>query len=156
MVAEIFGGISALKAALDIAKSVKDMNDVAARQGAIIELREQILSAQEAQSSLIQEISALKTKLADFETWETEKQRYKLDVIAPGIFCYIIQETMRGREPVHRICANCYSAGKKGFLQQHITGPYHDRFVCHLCGETLNINKGEPPRSSARQSPYET
>jgi hypothetical protein len=33
MVAEVFGGISALKAALDIAKTIKDANDVTTRQG---------------------------------------------------------------------------------------------------------------------------
>ncbi len=53
MVAEVFGGITALKASLDILKTIKDANDVATRQGIVIKLQEQILAAQEAQFSLI-------------------------------------------------------------------------------------------------------
>jgi hypothetical protein len=75
MVAEVFGGISALKAALDIAKTIKDANDVATRQGIAIKLQEQILSAQAAQLDLIERVSTLKEKLASKETWETEKQK---------------------------------------------------------------------------------
>jgi hypothetical protein len=78
MVAEVFGGVSALKAALDILKTVKDANDVAARQGIVIKLQEQILSAQATQLELIEQISSLKEKMASMEKWETEKQKYEL------------------------------------------------------------------------------
>ena len=44
MVAEVYAGISAFKSMLDIVKSIKDMNDVSARQRAVIELQEKILS----------------------------------------------------------------------------------------------------------------
>ena len=69
MVAEIFGGISAFKAMFDMARSLKDMNDAAARKGAVIKLQEQILDAQAAQSALIEEIGVLKALVANFETW---------------------------------------------------------------------------------------
>ena len=42
MVAEVFGSIGAFKAMFDIAKALKDMNDAAIRNGAVIELQEQI------------------------------------------------------------------------------------------------------------------
>jgi hypothetical protein len=41
MVGEIFGGISAVKAAFDIAKGLKDIHDAALRNEAIINLQEQ-------------------------------------------------------------------------------------------------------------------
>ena len=40
MVAEIYGGISALKSAFDIAKGLKDIDDAARRNAAVIELQE--------------------------------------------------------------------------------------------------------------------
>lgn len=155
MVGEIFGGISAFKAMFDMAKSVNDMADTAKRDRLTVELQKQILAAQAAQVGLVEEVNRLKAELVKFETWKTEKQRYKLDVIAPGIFCYIVKEEMRDGEPTHRICANCYSAGKKSFLQQHIKGPYYDKFDCHTCGESLGIDKGRPPQQSSRSSQYE-
>jgi hypothetical protein len=54
MVAEVFAGLSALKSALDIAKG------------------------RAAQAELLEEIGELKKRVAEFETWETEKQRYEL------------------------------------------------------------------------------
>jgi hypothetical protein len=42
MVAEILGGISALKSAFDIAMGLKDIDDAARRNTAVIELQEKI------------------------------------------------------------------------------------------------------------------
>jgi hypothetical protein len=44
MVGEVFAGIGALKTAFDIAKGLKDIDDVARRNAAVIELQEKILS----------------------------------------------------------------------------------------------------------------
>jgi uncharacterized protein YlxW (UPF0749 family) len=73
MVAEAFAAVGALKAAFDIAKTLKDMNDAVARNAAVIELQGQILTAQEAQSALTDRIRELEKKVAGFETWEAEK-----------------------------------------------------------------------------------
>jgi hypothetical protein len=155
MVAEVFAGLGAIKTAFDIAKGLKDIDDVARRNAAIIELQEKILTAQAAQAALVETVSELKKRVAELESWEADKQRYKLTEIAPGIVCYTVKEAMRGGEPPHRICANCYAAGKKSFLQQDIRGPYYDRFNCHACGATLSIDKGTPPQRYAARSPYE-
>jgi hypothetical protein len=109
MVAEVFAGIGSIKAAFDIAKGLKDINDVTIRNGAIIELQEKILAAREAQSALLERISELEKKVASFETWESEKQRYELKDIWRGSLAYVIKESMRGSESPHKICANCYA-----------------------------------------------
>ena len=62
MVAEVFAGIGALKAAFDIAKGLKDIDDAARRNAAVIELQEKILSAQSAQSDLVQRIRELRLR----------------------------------------------------------------------------------------------
>jgi hypothetical protein len=53
MVAEVLAGLGAFKTMFDMAKALKDINDAAIRNGAVIELQEQILGAQVAQAALL-------------------------------------------------------------------------------------------------------
>jgi ribosomal protein L29 len=115
MVGEAFAGLSAIKAAFDIAKGLKDIDDVTRRNAAIIELQEELLAAQTAQSELTHEVGELKKEVADLKTWEAEKQRYELKKFGHG-FAYIVKPDAQGTEPLHQICANCYARGKKSFL----------------------------------------
>ena len=78
MVGEAFARLSALKTAFDLAKGLKDIDDTARRNTAVIELQEKLLIAQSAQAELLERIRTLEEKVANFETWDTEKQRYEL------------------------------------------------------------------------------
>jgi hypothetical protein len=144
MVAEVFAGLSAIKTAFDIAKGLKDIDDAARRNAAVIELQEKILTAQQAQSALVERIGDLEREVNLLKDWEADKKRYELTEIAPGIVALSIKEAMRGSEPFHRICADCAANGRKCYLQQHIRGPYYDEFRCRGCGAELGINKGTP------------
>ena len=64
MVVEIYAGIGAVKAAFEIAKGLKDINDATIRNAAIIELQEKILRAQEEQSALVDRTRELEQQLA--------------------------------------------------------------------------------------------
>ncbi len=64
MVAEVFAGLSTIKTAFDIAKGLKDIDDVAHRNAAIIELQEKILTAQAAQATLVETVGELKKRVA--------------------------------------------------------------------------------------------
>ena len=114
MVGEVFAGLGAFKTMMDMAKALKDINDAAVRNGAVIELKE-ILAAQTAQATLVQRVSELEKEAASFETWEAEKQRYELKKFGTG-FAYVLKTEAQGTEPTHQICANCYARGKKTFL----------------------------------------
>ena len=74
MVAEVFAGLGALKTAFDIAKGLKDIDDAARRNAAVIELQERILSAQQSQSALVERVHDLEKEVAGFEQWEAEKR----------------------------------------------------------------------------------
>ena len=74
VVAETIAGLGAIKTAFDIAKGLKDIDDAARRNAAVIELQEKILSAQQAQSELVDRIRELQTQVASFEKWDTEKE----------------------------------------------------------------------------------
>src|SRR5712692_52067 len=118
MVAEVYAGLSAFKAMFDMAKGLKDINDATIRNGAIIELQEQILSAQEAQSALVERIRELEKQVADFKAWETEKQRYALKQVSHfGSTVYVLKPTEQGTDPPHCICTACYQRATKGILQ---------------------------------------
>jgi hypothetical protein len=54
MVGEAIAGLGAIKSAFDLAKGLKDINDAAVRNAAVIELQERILAAQQAQSALVE------------------------------------------------------------------------------------------------------
>src|SRR5262249_3392802 len=57
MVGEVFAGLGAIKTAFDIAKGLKDIDDAARRNAAVIELQEKILAAQQEQMALVERIT---------------------------------------------------------------------------------------------------
>ena len=142
MVAEVFGSLSAIKSAFDIAKGLKDIDDATRRNAAVIELQEKILTAQQAQATLIETVSNLEKEVTSLKNWEADKARYQLTELGPGVVVLSVKEAMRNGEPFHRICANCASAGKKSYLQQHVRGTSVDRYKCNSCGEELSVDKG--------------
>jgi hypothetical protein len=110
-------GLGFLKSALDIAKGLKDLTDTTRRNAAIIELQEKILSAREAQSTLLDRISALEEEVASFEKWDAEKKRYELKEFGRGAFAYALKSEAQGSEPTHQICPTCYETRRKSILQ---------------------------------------
>jgi hypothetical protein len=117
MVGEIYAGLSAAKSAFDIAKGLKDIHDATIRNSAIIELQEKILAAQSEQASLIDHIRNLEKQITDFETWETEKQKYDLKNLGYASFAFMLKPNARGTEPPHFVCTNCYNQRRISILQ---------------------------------------
>lgn len=143
MVAEVFGGISALKAAFDMTKTIADMSDAAKRDRLSINLQKEILAALAAQSELAEEVSELTTKLTSFETWETEKERYQLCGHSKGFVVYALKKTSANGEPPHWLCTDCYQNRKKAFLKaagpDEPFGSEREKTLwkCHLCGSSI-------------------
>jgi hypothetical protein len=98
MVGEIYGGLSAVKAAFDIAKGLKDIHDATLRNTAVIELQEKILAAQQSQAALVERIGDLEKQVADFEAWNAEKERYELKIIGYAAFAHMLKPEARGSE----------------------------------------------------------
>lgn len=92
-------------------------------------------------SSLLQERDTLKKQVAELKDWAAEKSRYELAEAAPGVMVMRVKEAMRGSEPMHQICADCYQDGRKSFLQSETRTPGRDDFlVCFGCGADICIN----------------
>jgi Zn finger protein HypA/HybF involved in hydrogenase expression len=156
MVAEVFAGISAFKGMLDIARSFKNTNDAAARQGIAIELREQILTAQETQAGLIEKIHALETEITRFDKWDAEKQRYELKAISQGTLAYVLKASDQHAEPPHWLCANCYQNRIKAFLQyQAVLEPRKHTYACPACRTQIKVHYSIYPGRESEQGPVE-
>jgi hypothetical protein len=135
MVGEMFAGLSALKSAFDMAKGLKDIDDAARRNAAVIDLQAKILAAQEEHQALLEKVSELKKEIARFETWEAEKKRYELRMLPPGIYVYALKTEAMAGEPFHRVCEKCFHNGRKSILHNlggDVGGGEH--FHCHGCG----------------------
>jgi hypothetical protein len=144
MAAELLTGLGIFKSMLDTAKGLKDINDTAVRNAAVIELQEKILAAQAQQTALIERVGELEKEVARFETWETEKQRYKLERLPDGGVVYALKESESGGEPPHRICASCYQERRRSFLQTEHWQPMGcEVLVCHTCAAVVYA-KGHP------------
>ncbi len=151
MAADVFAGLTALKTAFDIAKGLKDIDDARRRNSAIIDLQQALLDAQEAQAALTETIGELKKRVADFETWDAEKQRYELKSLASAgaALAYAIKPAVHGAEPFHCICAACYQTGKKSILQFKRTilaGGRDQLLECPACKAEVH-SEGWPPQA---------
>lgn len=136
--AEIMAGVSGFQAMYNAAKALKDMNDASVRYGAVIELQEKILAAQEQQAALINRVGDLEKEVASLKAWEAEKQRYELKDIGNGNLVYSIKPEMQGAEPPHNLCANCFNQSKKRHLQTEYYFVGRARaYLCHDCGSRL-------------------
>lgn len=135
MVAEVYAGIGAFKAMLDMAKGLKDINDATVRNAAVIELQEKILSAREAQSAALERIGELEKKVASFETWEAKKGEYELKDLGWNAFAYMRKSDARGTEPPHWVCAHCYNSGRTEIIQHTMNPKTGERrgFFCPNC-----------------------
>ena len=87
MVAEVFAGLGALKSAFDIARGIKDLDDAAKRNAAVIDLQQTILTAQQAQAALLEEMDRLKKENAELKEWEVGKDDYQLIKLGNETLC---------------------------------------------------------------------
>jgi hypothetical protein len=96
------------------------------------------INAIAAQTTLTDRVRDLEKEIIEMKTWETEKQRYELKVVARGATTYALKESAEETEPPHWICTACYQNGKKSILQAGPTarqGPDFRLTVwhCHAC-----------------------
>lgn len=145
--------MSPLNAAGEGIQKLIEVRDLLKFGDALGKLQAQILSAQQGalaayarETELIEEIRALKERVAQLDARNTQIERYELVALAPNVVAYSIKPAVRGSEPAHYICADCAANGKKFFLQQHIRGSYYDEYRCGGCGFKIGIDKGNPPQ----------
>jgi hypothetical protein len=139
MAAEVIAGLGLFKIMFDTAKGLKDINDAAIRNGAVVELQEKILAAQAQQAALVDRIRELEKEVADFEAWDREKQRYQLTDHGRGTFTRALKPGMEAGEPFHRICAHCFEQRRKSILQHSHRVAGQEHVGCPSCKLTFRL-----------------
>lgn len=155
MIGEAFAGMNALKTALDMAKALKDINDAAARNAAVIDLQQKILDAQQSQFELQRRVDELEKQIAASHSNKRELDRYALKDYGNGTFAYELKASEANGQPSHRACANCYREGHISILQFAHQSSGQDYFDCPRCKVNLKFGvyvRRDPVRT--RYSPY--
>src|SRR5688572_9256889 len=116
----VVSAANGLKAALDIAKGIQALNtSTEVRQktsellDAVLDARFKLSDAQETQSALLKRIDGLEQQIAQFENWDSEKERYQLKAIDTGAFAYMHKPGMEGTEPPIWLCQTCFEKRHK-------------------------------------------
>ncbi len=157
MIAEIAGGLSALKSASELTKAIIDIRDLSVVQGKAIELQRQILAAQESalaanekQSLLVEKVRALEAEVARLKEWDTGKDAYRLTKVGTGagVFVYIPETATDPTKANHWLCVTCYDKRQRSLLQyQGRTGTRGDEslYRCPNCKNDIRVHYNYAP-----------
>jgi len=132
-------GLSSIKSALDITKTLADARDATKLLAVKLELQGLLLEAQEAQAALVEEKRELTERIRKMETWEAEKERYELASVGFGAFAYVTKADNKGLGPPHMLCANCFKLGHPALLQ-YARGDMRGTYECHACKAKISTN----------------
>lgn len=146
MVTEITSAIAGLKTAVDIIKGFNSLQlDVATKEksvellNVIISLQTNMLSVQSAYSDLLDSKKKLEKELVELKNSISDKSKYILIEIAPGILAYTSKETSNSSEPKHYLCQNCFDTkNQKSVLQRQYV--QHKDLICNSCKSTFRLS----------------
>lgn len=132
-------GLSAFSGLVGLARGLKDINDAVVRNDAIYELTSKLLDAQQEYATLLKRVGELEAKLAQFENWESEKQRYELKKHGNAL-AYALKEGVNPPEHPHFICPDCYQHRKKTIVQEERRIGGAEVLACYACGWTGHMH----------------
>lgn len=149
----ISGAITSLKACFEITKGIMELRDDATIKAKVTELLGEIASAQESalrsqerQYELIHKVQELEQRIADMETWGSEKDRYNLVDFGGGTFAYLLNPDLSNGEPSHRLCPHCFQKNEKSILQfVSKTVMSQDRYDCPSCKHEFSFGVSQEP-----------
>lgn len=154
MIGEAITGMNALKTALDMARALKDINDAAARNAAVIELQQKILDAQTSQFELLRRVDDLEKQISAADKKSEQFARYLLTDYGARTFAYELRADAANGEPIHRACAKCFQERQISILQFSHKGEGQDWFDCLRCNsrQKFGLNTGNGIRYQRRST----
>jgi len=145
---------TSIKVAYDIAKGINALNTITERNEAISKVLEVLISVQqdtlvmqEEYSLLLREKDNLIKKISEFEKWSEVENQYELKELAPGVPVYAYKKIDKSTDPMHLLCANCFSKKQKGFYiksEMHYSGTQYKCLNCDK--EILDYSQKVPMR----------
>lgn len=151
-ISAIAGVASSLKTAAEMAQALVGIRDARVFMEKSVQLNQIITAAQQSaidaqanQLALINRVNDLEKEIMGLKAWDAEKETYELHECGPGTFAYTKKKMMRGTEPVHLLCANCFNHGQKSFLQATMRLEMRRRiYVCHACKAEIAMTNPYP------------
>ena len=154
---------TSVKIAYDIAKGISFLKSEVERNEAVaktleilISVQQDALSMQEERSLLLREKDNLIKKISEFEKWSEIERQYELKDLAPGVPVYSYKITDKTTEPMHLLCANCFSKRQKGFYVKSAMGAIGNQYKCLNCDKEIidyskrvHLNPPPPPNYGA-------
>lgn len=144
MYAELQAGLSALKAALDLAQAGKGVIDRAAMASALYEVQSRLLETQNAalkaieeNAQLSQRLRALELAASEAQDWKAEASRYVRTTVADGISAYTEVERAEGLRNAVKLCTRCFEDRVKSILQLQHAPVRQLALECPRCKTTL-------------------
>ena len=161
MIAESVSAVSAIKAALDIAKGVSALKGEVEINQAIINIQRTLLEAQESALADKLIIGELRGRLADLERaeqtrYESQRDlaRYRLTKSPMGAYFYELRPEMAEGEVAHRLCATCYQEGRKSILHTTVAHSGGEMVLCPPCGKQMLLADFQTYPSSTSSDYY--
>lgn len=148
--------LAASKNAFDLTKAVLDIQGSVKVQGKVIELQQQILSAQhaaltasETQTALLKRIEELEAEIARLQQWNASKDEYRFEDVGAGAFVYSPKAEPTPAKPNEWLCVPCFDGGHRGVLQNQ--GSTKDAqqviFACPRCGKGFHVHSRRGPHN---------
>jgi formate dehydrogenase maturation protein FdhE len=109
-----------------------------------------VLAAYAREMTHLDQIRDLEEEVRNFDTWNTEKDRYELKQLAhhgPS-FAYALKSNAKPAEKFHCICASCYQRRIKSVLQfDRRAGVRSSEQIlkCPVCGSEAHSDSWPPP-----------
>jgi len=128
-----------LKAIIGVRDTVVNLEQVNELLGEINSIQVGYFSLLQQNTSMLAEIDNLKKEITRFETWDTQKSRYKLYSPWDSAVVYAITEANSNGEPPHWICPQCYEDRKRSFLNSRHDKNGREEFFCK-CGAVVTSN----------------
>lgn len=150
--AAIAGAATSLKTAIDISKIALGLRDKSLIRTKVLEMQGEIssalasaIAAQTDQLAILQRISDLEKEITQLKAWDAEKENYDLKPIARGTVTYMLKPEVRGSEPPHWLCAQCFENRKRSILQIAAEMSIHWIYHCAGCDSKILVPRGTTP-----------
>lgn len=144
MYAEIQGGFTAVKAALELVKAGKGMIEQAAMASALYDIQQRLMEAQGAALQAVEEktelgarVRELEAQLRDREDWKAEAEKFAVVQIAQGVFVMLAQDETSRYEAAVKLCTTCFNRKRKSILQQAHGSIRVFTLTCNECGAQM-------------------
>ena len=136
---DIATGYSALTAAFEIAKGIKNIDDRVKLNAAVIELQEKILSAQQAATEAKARMQEMERRIQTFDDWAETESRYALKNFGCQTYAYEAKSEHLNELPQHLACPNCFRERRLSILQYD--GDYwgKKKFKCLACSKDIDL-----------------